>query len=110
MRIADLRQRFGSGPRLELPLAQTQYEFDPNRVTPIEGLGSVYARLRLRDVWGELVATDGALIDPGFTRLTTAAPRPDGRAGPGWTLQLNPGYSISPPSVDGVYRVVPRTE
>lgn len=110
LRIADLRQRFSSGPRLELPLTQTHYEFDPNRVTPIEGLGSVYARLRLQDVWGELVATDGALIDPGFTRLTTAAPGPDGRAGPGWTLRLNPGYSITPPNLDGVYRVVPLTE
>jgi hypothetical protein len=111
LQVAALRQQFGSGPRLELALApQAQYEFDPNQVTPLDGLGSVYARLRLRDVWGELVATQGALIDPGFTRLTTAAPGPDGRTGPGWSLRLNPGYTVSPPNLDGVYRVIPRTE
>jgi hypothetical protein len=104
--IASLRQRFGQGPRLELPLSQVQFEFDPERVTPVEGLGSVYARLTLRDRWGELVATEGALIDPTFTRLTTAAPTPSGLSGPGWRLRLNPGYGVAGPDGTGVSRVV----
>ena len=106
-RIADLRRRFGDGPRLELPLAQMQFEFDPDRVTPVEGLGSVYARLVLRDRWGELVATEGALIDTTFTRLVAATPDPGGLTGPGWRLNLNPGFGLSGPDGDGVTRVVP---
>ena len=106
-RITELRQRFGQGPRLELPLRQMQYEFDPGQVTPIEGLGNFYSSLTLRDVWGELVAAEGAMIDASFTRLTAAAPAPGGLAGPGWRLRLNPGFGVAGPDGQGVVRVVP---
>lgn len=105
VRIAELRQRFTQGPRLELPLAAMQFEFDPTQVTPIEGLGSVYAMLTLRDRWGELSAVEGALIDPSFTRLVVALPAPDARSGPGWRLALAPGYRIVGPGPDGALRV-----
>jgi hypothetical protein len=93
--IASLRARFATGPRLELPLGQMQFEFDPNHVTPIEGLGSVYQTLVLRDRWGEFRASDGALIAPDFSRLVASAPAPGGLSGPGWTLQLAPGYQMT---------------
>ncbi len=41
--------RFATGPRLVLPLHGSRMEFDPNAVTPIEGLGSVYQSLVIRD-------------------------------------------------------------
>src|SRR5262245_32217662 len=106
-RVTELRQRFGQGPRLELPLRQMQYEFDPARVTPIEGLGNFYSNLTLRDVWGELVAAEGAVIDANLTRVTAAAPAPGGLAGPGWRLRLNPGFGVAGPDGQGVVRVVP---
>lgn len=106
-RIADLRQRFAQGPRLELPLRQMQFEFDPAQVIPIEGLGTFYNRLTLRDAWGELVAAEGALIDAASTRATAATPNPGGLSGPGWRLRLNPGYAVSGPDGFGVLRVVP---
>jgi hypothetical protein len=84
-----------------------QFEFDPTQVTPVEGLGNFYSRLTLRDVWGELVAADGAMIDPSFTRLTAAAPGPGGLVGPGWRLRLNPGFGVAGPDGTGVVRVVP---
>ncbi len=105
-RLADLRARFGGGPRLEINLSQLQFEFDPNGVTPVDGLGSFYSRLTLRDAWGEIHAQQGALISTDFRRLTASAPGPDGRSGPGWALTLNPGYSVSPPDMSGVMRVV----
>ena len=105
-RVAELQNRFADGPRLELPLQQMQFEFDPNAVTPVEGLGSYYATLTLRDVWGELTATEGALISPDFTLLTAARPGPDGLSGPGWRLQLNPGYQLAGPDLHGVFRPV----
>lgn len=102
-----LQQRYATGPRLELPLAEMQMEFDPNQVVPIEGLGSFYGRVTLRDRWGELVAAEGALIDPTFTRIIAAAPGPDGHSGPGWRLSLNPAWSTTT-AADGVIRAQPR--
>ncbi|MGH6951755.1 MAG: hypothetical protein ACREH4_12845 [Vitreimonas sp.] len=106
-RIAELRQRYATGPRLELPLRQMQFEFDPTRVTSVEGLGTFYSRLTLRDLWGELVAADGALVDTASTQATAAAPDAGGLSGPGWRLRLNPGYAVSGPDGSGVRRVVP---
>jgi len=105
--IAGMRARFAEGPRLELPLAQIQFEFDPERVTPVEGLGSVYQTLVLRDLWGEFRATDGALISENFALLTAAAPAPSGLYGPGWTLSLASGYRVGLPDGAGVIRVEP---
>ncbi|MBC7769776.1 MAG: hypothetical protein H7124_13425 [Phycisphaerales bacterium] len=104
--LADLRRRYAEGPRLELPLARMQMDFDPNQVTPVEGLGSFYGRITLRDRWGELVAAEGALINPSFTRMTVAAPGPDGLSGPGWRLTLNPAWRLTANGA-GVLRVEP---
>jgi hypothetical protein len=105
--IAGLRTRFATGSRLELPLGQMQFEFDPNHVTPVEGLGSVYQRLTLRDRWGEFRADQGALIVPDFSRLVASTPAPGGLSGPGWTLQLAPGYVVTAADAGGVMRVAP---
>ncbi|MEZ5960755.1 MAG: hypothetical protein R3C30_10080 [Hyphomonadaceae bacterium] len=101
--IARLRARF-TGPRLELALGQMQLEYNPNTVTPVDGLGTVYQTLTLRDAWGELRATDGVLISPNFNLLTAAAPNPDGLSGPGWVLNLAPGYRLSGPDAAGNFR------
>lgn len=101
--IAEITARY-AGARLELPLRQMQFEFDPGQVTPVEGLGTLYQRLVLRDAWGEIRATEGALISPNFDLLTAARPNPGGLSGPGWTLSLAPGYQISAPDPLGVVR------
>ena len=107
--IAGLRARFAEGPRLVLPLAQMQFEFDPNGVTPVEGLGTVYQTLTIRDAWGELRANDGALISPNFDQLTASSPGPGGLSGRGWALTLAPGYRIGGPDAQGVIRPEPIT-
>jgi hypothetical protein len=106
-RIADLRARFANGPRLELALQNMRFEFDPNTVTPVEGLGNYYPALTLRDAWGELVASEGAVISADFTRVTAANPAADGLSGPGWQLRLEPGYQVFGPDQQGVVRVAP---
>src|SRR5690606_36169716 len=42
-RVNEARRLFAESPRLILPVADMQMEFDPGRVTPVEGLGSIYA-------------------------------------------------------------------
>jgi len=106
VRIAELRQRFEGGPRLELPLQNMEMEFDPNAVTPLDGLGNYYSTLVVRDAWGELRALEGALISSDFRRLVVRAPGPGGMSGPGWTLALGPRYHLLGPDVAGIFRIV----
>jgi hypothetical protein len=100
-RIAEFRNRFASGPRLELPLSNMQMEFDPNQVTPIDGLGSVYGTLTIRDGWGELRSNGGALISSDFRRVVVALPEASGLSGPGWSVGLTPAYIVGPPGPTG---------
>jgi hypothetical protein len=103
--VAAFRVQYGAGPRLVLNIARMQMEFDPEQVTPIDGLGSVYRTLTVRDAWGELRATEGALISSDFTRIVVANPGPDGLSGPGWALVANPGLRVLPPDQTGARTV-----
>jgi hypothetical protein len=103
-RLAELRSIYAGGPRLELTLRSAQFEFDPNQVTPVEGLGNYYQSLTLRDVWGEFRASQGAVISDDFRRLTAATPGSDGLSGPGWRLVLSPGYRVTP-TLGGAWRI-----
>jgi hypothetical protein len=96
-RIAELRRRFGgAGPRTVLPLSRMQMEFDPNAVTPIEGLGTYYETLTVRDAWGEARARQGAVIAQDSRSLYLADPSADRLSGPGWSIRPAPGY-VPPP-------------
>lgn len=105
-RIEELRARF-NGARIELPLGQAQMEFDPNQIIPIPGLGQYYHRLTLRDVWGEFVALEGALISPDFSRLLASGPGLDGLSGIGWDLRMAPGFEMAPADDSGIVRLRP---
>ena len=91
--LAALRAKFVDGPVLTIPLKQMQFTFDPNHVQPLEGFGTVYESMEVRDVWGKIVVTGGGLISPDYSRLTVP------RNGEGWTLTLAEGWSIAGDSV-----------
>jgi len=100
-RLAALRQRFVSGPALELPLADMKLGFDPGRVEALDSLGTIYGSLRLSDRWGVLQTDEsGGLISADWRRLVVPAPAeaPAGRrlVGPGWLLELAPGWRLVP--------------
>ncbi len=85
---AELRAKFVDGPVLIIPLQQMQFTFDPNDVHPLEGLGNVYRSMEVRDAWGKIVVTGGALISSDFKRLVVPA------AGDGYTLTLAEGFGV----------------
>jgi len=99
-RLAGLRRRFVSGPALELPLAEMKLGFDPGKVEALDSLGTIYGSLRLTDRWGVLQTdASGGLISADWRRLVVPAPAPEvttGRrlAGPGWVLELSPGWRL----------------
>lgn len=108
-RLASIRSGYTQGPRLELPLTDMLMEFDPNQVTPVEGIGSFYRVLTIRDARGELRATQGAVISAHFTRVVVPAPEVSGLSGPGWTLGLRPTYVVGPTTISGARTVVLET-
>lgn len=97
---ADYLARLVEGPVLTLPIQQIQMTFDPNAVIPLGELGTVYASMTLSDRWGRLAVTAGGiLIAADFSRVSVGlrAPAECGPAtGPGWTLELHPGWSLGP--------------
>lgn len=99
VRLAAYRRAFIEGPVLELRAANLSASFNPNQVVPLPGAGTVYPTGVFSAEWGRLEVTDGALVAPDFSMITVAAPT-DARSGgtiegPGWTLQLAAGWSVT---------------
>ena len=71
-------------------------------------MGAVYGTLWLADDWGVADAPGGGLILTSFSVHLAAPTDVEGPqlAGDGWTLDLNPGWSVVPGERDGDYRVV----
>ncbi len=105
-RMAQLRLRYASGPRVELPLQDMQMVFDPNGITPLDGLGNFYVNLTVRDAWGQIEAEDGALVSADARRLIVSGPDANGLTGPGWRLSLAPDYQLVGPDGAGILRPV----
>jgi hypothetical protein len=107
--LLALRTRFERGPLLELPLAEMKLGIDPGRVETLDALGTVYGSLRLSDRWGVLQAdSTGGLISPDWLRLIVPAPADTGGrrlAGPGWVLELMPGWRLVPGRRPGDWKV-----
>ncbi|HEU4538924.1 MAG TPA: hypothetical protein VFS00_32615, partial [Polyangiaceae bacterium] len=62
--------------------------------------GTGFPTLRVTDAWGELAVTEGgALIDKAWSKVVVSAPDdPAARPlqGKGWTVRLNPGWTLGP--------------
>jgi hypothetical protein len=86
--LAGLRAKLIDGPILILPLQKMQFTFDPNGVQPLDDVGSVYRVMELRDNWGSISVTGGALISADWSRLVVPA------SGEGWTLKLGDDWQI----------------
>lgn len=107
-RLAAWRAALVDGPVLVLPLADPGFQFNPQTLAALDGVGTVYPILRLTDEWGELVVDGGAaLLHADRQRVTVALPPGgDGLSGDGWTLTLAPGWELVPGDRDGDSTVV----
>ncbi len=105
----SLRLRYVSGPTLRLPLAEMNMSFDPNKVEPLPGVGTVYRPFRLSDRWGVLDAdSSGAMVNSSFSEARVAAPGADGISGAGWRVTLNAGWVVVPGKRPGDFTVQKR--
>jgi hypothetical protein len=98
-RLAAFRAALVDGPVLTLPLAHTNYQFNPQTLVPLEGFGTVYPSMRLTDDWGSLeVESGGALVrrNPRIATVTARGADAGGTSGEGWRLTLDPGWTVRP--------------
>jgi len=97
------------GPTLTLASAgHFAFTFNPSTLVGMGNLGSVYPTFHVTDSWGTLDVKNGALVPTDFSRATVAAPKnTDGShiEGPGWTLDLAPGWQVVPGLKPGSYMV-----
>lgn len=107
-RRAHFHARLVTGPVLLLVnQGQFQISFDSRKVVALDE-APVYPEARITDAWGKLVVGDGVMIPQDFSRFIVAAPaKTDGPhiEGPGWVLDLAPGWVLAPGDKPGSYVV-----
>ena len=105
---ARYRALLVDGPTLTLASAgHFAFTFNPSTVVGLDE-GSVYPTFHVTDAWGTLDVKAGVLVPTDFRSATVAAPKnTDGShiEGPGWTLDLNPGWHVVPGSKPGSFAV-----
>jgi len=106
---AHYRALLVDGPTLTLPKAvHFAFSFNPAAQVGLGDAGLVYPTFHATDAWGTLDVKEGVLLPTDFSRAIVAAPQnPTGAhiVGPGWTLDLAPGWTLVPGSKPGSYVV-----
>ncbi len=109
---ARYRTELVEGPVLVLELPTRMLMFNPNTVLALGDAGNVYPGATLMGPWGRLTLDAGAaLTTPDRDRAWVRAPaviEADGERtveGPGWTLELEPGWRLAPASRKGDFRL-----
>jgi hypothetical protein len=106
-RVADYTRRFVEGPVLVLPPTR-QSSSTTSGLTPLGEHGTIVRGFRTSAPWGTFEA-DAVLRAHDLSSYAVPAPREAaGRVltGPGWRLELAPGWVVRPGPRDGDFRVV----
>lgn len=105
-RVAALRARFVEGPVLVLPRGRNA-SFITTGVTPIPGAGTIYPRFRVSGDWGSIEADQVLMSSDGGTITVPGPFETDGPSitGEGWTVRLEPGWTVGPGQRAGDYVV-----
>jgi hypothetical protein len=110
--LAAFRARFVDGPVVEFPKTEElRRSFNPNNLVPLGEDGTVYPTGTFVSRWGTLQVDDiGALLAPDNQSLRLSSP-PDPQSrplvGPGWRLELAPGWTIRPATKPGSFILAP---
>jgi hypothetical protein len=102
---ARYRALLVDGPTLQLP-APGNFSFNPSTLISLGDAGSVYPTFHAESAWGTLDVKDGVLVPTDFSRAIVAAPKETSGThiqGPGWTLDLAPGWSLAPAAKAGSF-------
>jgi hypothetical protein len=103
--IRGYRSRLQDGPTITLrqSIDSLSWSFDPTELVGFDLASAVYPSGNFSAEWGKLtVERGGVLVANDFSRIRVGAPSaaivPGARTinGDGWTLALNPGWSLEP--------------
>jgi hypothetical protein len=104
---ARYRARLVEGPTLFLPGGKKfAFSFNPSALVSLSDATTVYPTFHATAEWGTLDVTDGVLVPTDFSGARVAAPditTGPHVEGPGWTLELAPGWKLQPGSKAGSY-------
>lgn len=107
--IAAYKSKFIEQPHFDIVFEQMQVAFDPGNIKPIEDKGTVYPNMRISDNWGILTVTNGALMSPGWDKVSVSIPlKVEERniTGDGWTLELKEGYAVVKEKKTSNYKLI----
>jgi hypothetical protein len=103
--MRDYRARLGTGPTITLRQSKDSlaWSYDPTELIGFDLNSTIYPSGNFSAAWGKLtVERGGVLVQNDFSRIRIGAPAaavPAGSKeikGDGWTLVLNPGWSLRP--------------
>jgi hypothetical protein len=103
--MREYRARFGDGPTVTLrqSMDSLSWSYDPTELIGFDLSSTIYPSGNFSASWGKLtVEHGGVLVQNDFSRIRIGAPASAvaGAArevkGDGWTLLLNPGWSLQP--------------
>lgn len=93
-REKDYRKSLVQGPVLKITTqAQMRFSFNPSTLFDLGTDGTVYPEMTMSDEWGILHVTGGALFKD--WKVVSVPLGTDSLRGPGWDLQLNPGWRVA---------------
>jgi hypothetical protein len=114
--MREYRSRLADGPTITLTQSRDSlsWSYDPTELVGFDLSSAVYPSGNFSAAWGKLtVDHGGVLVQNEFSRIRVGAPHlpiaPDAREikGDGWTLALNPGWTVRPyPPRAGSYIVI----
>ncbi len=110
---AGNRHKFVDGPILELPNAHMAFNFNPNEVQMLEGVGPIYPVFLGKADWGTLdVKKEGVLVRDWMKVYVPLPPGFDSKQQSiktdNWQLDLNDGWTIIEGDRKGDFKVVKR--
>ena len=83
-----------------LELESPSFDFEPEDVSYLDTLGTLYHGLRVSDNWGKLTVTEGDCLVSNnykFIRITAKGLKQDRNhaSGEGWQIILNDGWEVA---------------
>lgn len=100
------------GPFLQTPRIG-RWNFNPSNTETIDEVGVFHPTATYTGVWGRLTVTNGSLRAFDRSWVKVAAPsQPTSRplSGPGWTLELEPGWVLCEREPSGSFAVAVASE
>jgi len=110
--LIEIIESYLDGPTLIIPQG-FKIQFNPSNTENIEGVGVYHPTAIYLGDWGRLEVVKGSLRSQDWSEARVIAPTvPSARPvlGPGWILELAPGWTIVPADSNGSFSIVRETK